>query len=219
MISLPSVAQKTYSHCGPAVLQLLFSYLQRKVTQDEIAEAAGVAHSIVRDGIRPLQLARAVEVLEPDLEFWFRQETSLDDLSRLLHDYHWPVAVNWQGLFYDTIEEQEQKQGLVNDDDGHYSVVIDIDIQAKTIMMRDPFPEYAATPRQIPLQWFETRWWDAVREEYLQTTRMIFLITPRDAHFPKLFGMKRASELDELHVRKTFANMLKKFFHLQSRWQ
>ena len=219
MISLPAVAQKTYSHCGPAVLQLLFSYLQKKVTQDEIAEAAGVAHSIVRDGTRPHQLARAVEVLAPDLEFWSKQETSLDDLSRLLHDYHWPVAVNWQGLFYDTIEEQEKKKGRVNDDDGHYSVVIDIDIPGKTITMRDPFPEYAATPRQLPLQWFESRWWDAVREEYLQTTRMIFLVAPRDANFPKILGMKHAEDLDELNVKKTFANKLKNFFHLQSSWR
>src|SRR5258708_7197679 len=105
-IHLPKVAQQTDSHCGPAVVQLLMAHLNRAVTQDEIVTAAKVRSTIMRHGTRPDQLAHAVAVLAPEIQFWFKQKTGIQDLEALVHTYHWPVAINWQGLFYDTEEEE-----------------------------------------------------------------------------------------------------------------
>jgi len=204
-VRVARVAQITDSHCGPAVVQLLFSHLDRQVTQDEVVTAARVRSRLEAHGTRPDHLARAVAKLAPDLQFWFKQHATIHDLEVLIDQHHYPVAVNWQGLFYDTEEEQERENP--GGDHGHYSAAIDIDVEKDKITLADPYSEYAHKPRVFSLKWFQKRWWDVdhdvirvskshQRRNSIKTKRLIFIVTPKDADFPLELGMKPGNEIN-----------------------
>lgn len=203
-IILPTIVQQTDSHCGPAVVQLLLANLDITVTQDQVVDAARVRTKIARHGTRPDQLARAVAQLAPDTQFWFQQPTSIKDLTTLVQKHHWPVAINWQGLFYDTVEEEQKKS--LNDEHGHYSVVTKINPQKDQIVIADPYSEYAKKPRVFSLKWFEKRWWDVDHlidrktglKDSIKTKRFIFIIVPKDEQFPQKLHMKLPDKLDIL---------------------
>ena len=118
--------------------------------------------------------------------------------------YHTPVVINWQGLFYDTVEEEDQFNP--DGEHGHYSLVVDIDIENDSITTSDPFPEYNAKPRVFSLRWFLTRWWDVDHMhdpkvgvlKSFHTTHFLFIVAPKSATFPKKLGMQLQSELIEL---------------------
>lgn len=200
---LPPIKQESASHCGPATLQLLYSHLKRSFTQAQIVKAAGVADKIAEFGMRPHQLAKAVAVLTPELEFWFKPKATREDLHQLLCVERWPAAVNWQGLFYASPELEPKKP---RDDRGHYSVVIDLDLDLDRIVIADPYFEFSAAPRVFSLKWFKARWWDSAQdanpatgvEERLRTKHLLFVIAPKDATFPKRLGMLPPSELGRL---------------------
>jgi hypothetical protein len=185
MRPLPHITQLNDSLCGPAVCQLMLSTLNRSFTQDQIVAAARIEERIMEFGITPAEMALATNQLAPDLKMWFKQPSNWTDLDFLTHRYQWPVGIDWQGLFYDTEEEQEKNNPGA--DHGHYSVVTDIDLRAKTITLYDPYPEYSVKPRVFPLQWFEKRWWDTNEDIY--TRKMIFLMTSKSAQWPKQLGM------------------------------
>jgi predicted double-glycine peptidase len=200
-INLPRIAQQTDSHCGPATIQILLAFLGQSVTQDEVVIAARAKLKLDEDGTRPDQLARAVRKLTPNFQFWFKQKASIQDVATLIREHHWPVAVNWQGLFYDSLEEEQLKNP--NGDHGHYSIAIAIDEENDQIIIADPYSEYFSDPREFSLAWFEQRWWDEDKHRDRKTKRMrtvktdhfIFIITPKDAEFPRKVGMKPAQEL------------------------
>ena len=182
---LPPVTQQTDAYCGPAVIQLLMAHLHRKFTQDQIVTAAGVSDRIEEYGTSPHDLAMAVRRLTPDLQLWFKQPANWVDLDYLLHTYHFPVVVNWQGLFYDTVEEEALKS--TGDDRGHYCIVTDIDLREQQITLYDPYSEYSVKPRVFDLNWFAGRWWD--ENEDMDTKQLIFILTSNQAQFPKMLGM------------------------------
>lgn len=195
-LSLPPVTQQTDSHCGPAVIQILLSYLKKSVTQDQVVDAAQVKTRLKKHGTTPEQLAKAVHRLAPDVEFWSKQKTTKRDLAALLHNFRWPVAINWQGLFYDTLEEEKLKHPTGNR--GHYSVVLGVDVEKDSITILDPYREYSAQPRVFSLKWFEKRWNDedcekdpkTGVEKMVKTKRMIFALIPKGNTFPKDLGMQ-----------------------------
>jgi ABC-type bacteriocin/lantibiotic exporter with double-glycine peptidase domain len=193
---MPPVLQQTDSHCGPAVIQALLGHLHIPVSQDEVVDAARARTRIKKHGTRPDQLARAVRTLAPEMTFWVKQQTSKRDLEVLLHDYRWPVAVNWQGLFYSTAEEEKRKHR--NADRGHYSIVLGVDVERDKIFIRDPYSEFSAKVREFSLKWFEKRWHDQDTEIdpetgikiSVKTKRLIFVVAPKDAEFPKKLHME-----------------------------
>jgi ABC-type bacteriocin/lantibiotic exporter with double-glycine peptidase domain len=187
---LPYFTQQTDSHCGPAVIQILLGYYYRNFTQDQIVTAANASLTIEEYGTSPQELAAAVRTLVPDLKLWFKQPTTWVDLHFLLHIYHLPVVVNWQGLFYDTEEEEIRKGGL-EADRGHYCLVTNIDLWQRTITLFDPYPEFAVKPRVFDLNWFTKRWWDENEDEDMDTHQLIFILTSTQAQFPKMLGMNR----------------------------
>ncbi len=206
-IKVPRVIQETDSHCGPAVVQVLLAHLHKQVTQDQVVTAAKARSRLQAHGTRPDQLALAVKKLTPELQFWFKQNTKVSDLETLIHEHRWPVAVNWQGLFYDTEEEQEKNNP--DDEHGHYSVVIDINSAQDRIVISDPYSDYAHKPRVFSLKWFEKRWWDidhitnkktGIRDS-IHTKRLIFVIAPKDATFPKKLKMQLPDKLDVLKMK------------------
>ncbi len=191
--SSPRFTQISESHCGPAVIQMLLSNLGLEVSQEAIAEAGGATRLIELNGMRVDQLARAVRLLAPQAQFWYKDHASLDDLTRLVVDYRYPVGVEWQGLFEDR-EEDETDEG----DYGHYSVVIIIDEKNRQVVIADPYKDFRSQDRVFPLDWFYKRWYDVneVEDEATERVRlvedrqMLFIITPADEHFPRELGMR-----------------------------
>lgn len=195
-LSLPPVTQLTDSHCGPAVIQALLGHVDILVSQDDVVDAARAKSRLKKHGTRPDQLARAVRRLAPDITFWVKQHTSKHDLETLLHEQRWPVVVNWQGLFYGTVEEEKLKHPYGNR--GHYSIVLGINVEKDKIIIMDPYREFSTQPREFSLKWFEKRWHDEDCEKdpetgleiKVKTKRMMFLLAPKDVTFPKELHME-----------------------------
>lgn len=206
--------QISESHCGPAVVQMLLSNLNVAVAQEAVAEAGGSTELIELHGMRVDQLAKAVCQLVPDAQFWYKHRASLKDLNTLITEHLYPVGVEWQGFFDDEEDDEDEEEEAKEDsededadedeeddeDFGHYSVVTHIDPEKQEMIIVDPYKSYAERDHIVGLEEFMERWWDTNeitspktgRARYVTDTRMMFLITPKDAKFPKALGMKRA---------------------------
>src|SRR5215216_1129017 len=101
------IEQITENHCGPAVIQMLLENIGVEVTQEEITEAAGAMRTIETHGTRVDQLAKAVHQFAPEARLWYKEKASTDDLEYILDICKFPVAVEWQGLFGDEDEDDE----------------------------------------------------------------------------------------------------------------
>ncbi|HSW89348.1 MAG TPA: hypothetical protein VLH19_00575 [Patescibacteria group bacterium] len=184
------------SHCGPAVLEMLFSHLDIHADQEQITEAAGARHRIKEHGLRIDQLAKATANLAPRAQFWYKEHAEIEDIDTLIHEYNYPIGVEWQNLFYETEEaEYEDTEGAYYDF-GHYSIVKDIHLGNDEIVMIDPYHAFAGRDRYFSLQFFEHRWWDVNQIDinglvrYKRDTRVMFIVTPKGMYFPKMIGMK-----------------------------
>jgi hypothetical protein len=179
-INLLIYPQITDSHCGPAVVQNLLAYNHLKFSQDEIVNAANANKTIIRDGLNPTQIIKAVSTLAPKMKTLVKQNTTAKDLKTLIHHYHLPVAINWQGLFYNSVAEEKRLSSIT--DRGHYSIVVDIDVKNDKITIADPYSEYYKKPRVFPYRWFKTRWWDI--DKNIPTKKLIFVIVPKKQDLP-----------------------------------
>ncbi len=188
--------QISESHCGPAVIQMLLNYLGVEVSQEAVADAGGASDLIELQGMRVDQLGRAVQRLAPHTQFWYKDHASLDELVRVVADYHYLVGIEWQGVFEDTLEE-ETEEG----DYGHYSVISMANSKNRTLVIVDPYKDFRAQDRIFSFEFFTTRWWDTnelvdplTGKDYLVEDRqMMFIITPRLVRFPLRLGMIRFS--------------------------
>jgi hypothetical protein len=197
---LGRVQQITDSHCGPAVLEILLKHLNIHASQAQLAAAVGADDFIEERGMRVDELATSIKKVFPEVQFWYKDQTTNEELETILQTFQSPVGVEWQGLFYSTPEEEEED---IEDDDempdfGHYSVVKSIDIENDTITLIDPFRDFADQDRIFSLEWFESRWWDANLRKvdgYMQKVRderMIFVLTRKGTYFPKMMEMTPA---------------------------
>jgi ABC-type bacteriocin/lantibiotic exporter with double-glycine peptidase domain len=188
--SLRRVRQWSDEHCGPAVLQMLLGYLGKKVSQPKLTVAAGLTQrKITKQGITITQMAQAVAKLVPQVQFWYKNKSSLSDIKKIIEKYHFPVGVEWQGIFYQ----------YSDNDDGHYCVVTKVDSAKKEIVLSDPFIAFAKKDRHIKMADFKKRWWDinlvknpkTGKVRKVRDSNMIFVITPKEISFPEFLGMKR----------------------------
>ena len=187
--------QISESHCGPAVIQMLLSNLGVEVTQEAVAEAGAATELIELHGMRVDQLARAVRLLAPDAQFWYKNRSRLEELITLVTDYRYPVGVEWQGLFEDE-EEDEDEEG----DYGHYSIVTHVDSDKNELVIVDPYKEFVDQDHILTFGNFVRRWWDFNEVTHPKTGKtrlvkddhMMFIATPKDAIFPKELGMRAA---------------------------
>lgn len=186
-------------HCGPAVLQMLLAHIGIEKTQDEITRAAKAEQTIEELGTRPDQLAQAVQILAPQAQLWVKEYTTAEELEALVKQFQYPVGVEWQNLFYDSIEEEsDDTDGKPqNYDFGHYSIVSHVDVEADEVVMIDPYFLFRDDYRYFSLQWFLSRWWDVnqIKDahghyQYKRDERLCFLVTLKGMPFPKLFGMR-----------------------------
>jgi len=182
------------SHCGPAVVQMLLHNLGIEVTQEEVAEAGGASDLIEQHGMRVDQLERAVRKLAPQTCFWYKDHSMIAELVQIVVDYDYPVGIEWQGLFEDTLEEETQ-----DGDYGHYSVVRMVDLPSQKLVIVDPYKDFRSQDRIFTFEFFMSRWWDTNDfpdpqtgiDHLVEDRQMMFVITPEEVTFPLLLDMKR----------------------------
>jgi hypothetical protein len=180
------IQQISEAHCGPAVLVMLLEAVGVQTTQEDIARAAGVEYSIDEHGMRLDQLAIACHKIAPDAQFWYKYDSSLDDIRYILQRGY-GIGVEWQGLFYDT-EEEEEEDG----DYGHYSIISHIDEDRQVLILVDPYKDFVNQDRIFPIKSFLRRWWDtnevkdplSHRKRIAEDRRLLFFVTPKTEEFP-----------------------------------
>lgn len=189
------ICQISESHCGPAVIQILLAHLGVQVTQEQVAEVGGARDTIAESGMSVTQLAAAVRQLQPEVQFWYKLNSNLQDVITLVDQHRYPVGVEWQWLF-EASEADEDDDG----DYGHYSIILHVDTEQKLLAIMDPYKEFYTQNRVFSFEMFDRRWWDynpvvnpkTGRTRYVKDVRMMFIITPQDAAFPAALGMQRA---------------------------
>jgi hypothetical protein len=184
---------------------MLLSNLGTVVSQEAVAEAGGATSLIELHGMRVDQLAQAVCQLAPGVQFWYKSHASLDDLIALVNEHGYPVGVEWQGLFEDEDEAEENDDEEDDEEDyGHYSVVTYIHVEKQEIILVDPYKAFVDQDHILSFSEFVDRWWDTNeitnphtgRTRLVEDTRMMFVITPKEAIFPAALGMKRGNCAD-----------------------
>ena len=184
------IQQITENHCGPAVTEMLLENIGVNVSQQEITEAAGATHTIETHGTRVDQLAKAVQQLVPIARLWYKEKATLDDILYVLEQAKYPVGVEWQGLFEDMDDDDE--------DYGHYSIVAHIDKGKGELIVVDPYKDYIDQNRIIKISTFLERWWDFNEVKDPQTgektfkkdEQLFFVVVPLAVTFPAELGMQ-----------------------------
>lgn len=207
MLVLNKLRQETGYYCGPAVLSMLLNGLGKDVEQSAIVSAAKLEPKEVSlNGMEIGNLAMAVKSLFADLQVWCKRESSIRDIMGLLKA-GMPVAVDWQGVFdHDEYGDElwhhstplSRFFGKFNNDpettgdQGHYVVVVDLDIEAGWVKFVDPYGHYAGKERFLATWEFEERWWDdrlgldeSGKKVRILENRLLFVVTSVDAPPPE----------------------------------
>jgi len=205
--TLKRIAQITSSYCGPAVLEMLLSFLNYGAHQHQIVQAANIQHKVNINGSTIAELALATKSLFPELQFWYKHEATLSELSKIVNQFQYPVGVEWQGVFdwpdedeeeYNSFSpDEEEDYGEYDDDEGHYSIVTYINTQQNLVLIADPERHYAGTDRNFSILQFEKRWWDqniitdpkTGHRQSINDFHTMFIITPKDITFPLSLNM------------------------------
>lgn len=187
---LRRIQQITENHCGPAVTQMLLENIGVAVSQEEITEAAGAMHTIETHGTRVDQLAKAVHALAPIAKLWYKEKASIEDLAYVLDECKFPVGVEWQGLFEDMDDDEE--------DYGHYSIIAHIDKTKDEVIVVDPYKDFVDQSRIVKMSLFAHRWWDfnevkdpeTGEKTFKKDEQLFFVVVPLSVSFPVELGMQ-----------------------------
>jgi len=169
---------------------MLLENIDVHVTQEAITEAAGATLTIETHGTRVDQLAKAVHELAPHAKLWHKENASFEDLEYVLNEKRFPVGVEWQGLFEDEDNDDE--------DNGHYSIIASIDNVKDELIIVDPYKDFVEQNRIIRISLFEKRWWDYNEVKDLDTgekifrkdEQLFFVVAPLDVSFPEKLSMQ-----------------------------
>lgn len=193
---LPRISQINSYYCGPATVQMLLGFLGYEFDQEQIVNAVTTQKKVQMHGITVEELGQAVTNLGIGVTFWAKKHSSMAELSEIVNRHHWPVGVEWQGLFD---YPEEGAYGDEDDDPGHVAVVIHVDTRKNDLLIVDPFEYYTKKDRHFTILEFERRWWDintvinprTKKKEEVDDYHALFVITPKDAFWPEGLGMKR----------------------------
>lgn len=119
--------------CGPSSLKMVLDFFGIEKTETELAIMAGYTN---QDGTKSEGLIKAAETL--GLMAFQKDFSEIKDLKKNVIDKKIPVIVDW-----------------FSKDDGHYSVVVDID--DKNIYLQDP---QLGELRTMDLETFKRVWFD-----------------------------------------------------------
>jgi hypothetical protein len=179
---------------------MLLSYLNVEVSQEAVAQEGGAADLIELNGMRVDQLALAVRKLAPQTQFWYKDNSQISELAKLVSRHYYPVGVEWQGVFDDPETPSDDDGTETEDEDfGHYSVVTHVHPRKKQLIIADPYKSLILQARIFSYQEFEERWYDfnevidpeSGRPKLVEDYHMMFIITPIAEVFPLKLGMKR----------------------------
>lgn len=132
MLEIKPFRQKT-GYCGPASLKMVLSYYGIGATEQELVKKTDCSLEL---GVEAWKIIKAAQ--EYGLQGFIKDEASLEDLRHYVLTKQIPVIVDW-----------------FSDDDGHYSVVVDID--GENIYLLDPEIGYI---RAMRLDRFKRVWFD-----------------------------------------------------------
>jgi hypothetical protein len=193
------VTQISEAHCGAAVLQMLLEAVGVTTDQPTIAAMAEVTDTIDEHGMRVDQIALASTRIAPHAQFWYKYYASLEDIKYLLMRGI-AIGVEWQGLFYKSLEEEEAEGEDTDETDyGHYSVVVYFDEETEQLVIVDPYKDFAEQNRIFDVQTFLRRWWDTNevadartgQRELVNDTHLLFFVTSGDEWLPADMGFKK----------------------------
>ena len=160
------------------------------ISQQELTEAAGATRTIETHGTRVDQLAKAVQQLVPIARLWYKEKSNLEDLIYVLEQAKYPAGVEWQGLFEDMDDD--------DDDYGHYSIISNIDKAKDELIIVDPYKDYVDQNRIIRISTFLERWWDfnevkdpvTGEKVFRKDEQLFFVVVPLAVTFPTELGMQ-----------------------------
>jgi len=169
---------------------MLLENIGINAAQEEITEAAGATLTIATHGTRVDQLAKAVQQLAPIAKLWFKEKASAEDLEFVLDVCKFPVGVEWQGLFEDMDDE--------DDDYGHYSIIAHIDKAKDEVIIVDPYKDFVDQSRIVRMSTFLNRWWDfnevkdpdTGEKTFKKDEQLFFVVAPLSVTFPAELGMQ-----------------------------
>ena len=180
------IKQASSSHCGPAVLSSLFSFLGVKVSQRKMTTSIRAQNKIKKFGLSVKDMAKAAKIYnqDGDFVFWKKANATVSDLNLIINKYKFPVGVEWQGVFY---EEEDE-------DNGHYSIITEVNKEKGYLRMADPYHKFVGLDRKFKIDFFVKRWWDTniVNKRSVYDNRVMFVIVPKSEKFPKKIGMVKA---------------------------
>lgn len=183
--SMKRVKQISVSHCGPAVLEALFSFVGFKISQTAVVKSLRAKNKIKNIGLSVKDLAGAVRALgKGEYVFWRKTNASVSLLETIIEKYKYPIGIEWQGVFYEFEDE----------DNGHYSIITSINSKTNILRIADSFDEFAGIDRKFPIKFFVKRWWDSnvIKGRTLVDRRVAFVIVPKGETWPKEIGMRRS---------------------------
>lgn len=192
--SMARTKQISIYACGPATLQMLFSFLKIRVSQTSLIKSIRAWNKIKLFGIDIKDMAKAAGIVgKKNTCFWRKEFSTIKDLDLIINKYKYPVGVEWQGIFYENEDE----------DSGHYGVITKIDKGSGYLRLSDPYFNnyfsYKDTDRKLKISEFKKKWWDnneikiagRSKTRTITDTRMMFVITPKAETWPKKIGMVR----------------------------
>ncbi len=152
-------------------------------------------------GMRIDQIDIALKKIAPQCQLWYKEYATLSDIHTLITLHHWPVGINWWGLFYDSLEEEARLE-RPDSDHGHFSIVSDIQLDRNEVVIADPYYEYNAKDRVFPIDLFEERWWDwddvldetTNTEIRINSKHLMFIVAPKAEVFPQDLKMELIDE-------------------------
>lgn len=188
------VKQISVYACGPATLEMLFSYINVKMSQTSVIRSIRVKNKIKLYGIDVNDMAKAAKIVgKKDYSFWRKQNATVSDLDKVVNKYKYPAGVEWQGVFYENEDE----------DSGHYGVITSVDKKLGFLRIADPYFngyfKYNGVDRKFKISEFKKKWWDTneikvsgtSKTRTIRDNRIMFIITPKGETFPKRIGMNR----------------------------
>lgn len=180
---LKRVAQFNSSYCGPATLQMLLSFYDVIIDQQQVVDLLQINQKIIVHGMTIQEMGQFIKKYYPQYQFWYKFNSTTAQLSQLINQFNFPVGVEWQGIFDYPDEEAFEDE---DDDPGHLAVIVAINTGQNYITIADPDAHYAGTDRQFSILQFERRWWDIneINHQEVDDYHGLFLITPNTFFFP-----------------------------------
>lgn len=178
------VVQKPWL-CGPATLEMLFSWYGMTVDQEEIAQATGLpASDLFRFGYSLYVLNRAIRRLDNGFGLLVKYDSTIDDLDRITRLQ--PAGVEWRCKFR---EPDGELWG-----EGHYSLVQRVDRFRNQVSILDPYYGENLSHKNglVSITQFVDDWWDENvmpdangKDTQVWTKGVLFIVAPCDelAHY------------------------------------